>query len=55
MDRGVAGDLGAEAEAGRGLVVVDALADRWGVAVGPPPRKTVWVELSVVAVRLRSR
>ncbi|MER6123431.1 ATP-binding protein [Streptomyces sp. NPDC001795] len=36
-----------DAESGRGLVLVDALADRWGVAPGPHPRKTVWAELTV--------
>ncbi|SDM79211.1 hypothetical protein SAMN04487981_102583 [Streptomyces sp. cf386] len=30
---------------GRGLLLVDALADRWGAAPGPYPRKTVWAEL----------
>ncbi|MGW2568191.1 ATP-binding protein [Streptomyces sp. NPDC001537] len=34
-------------ESGRGLLLVDALADRWGVAPGPYPRKTVWAELRV--------
>lgn len=34
-----------EAESGRGLVLVEAFADRWGVAEGPAPRKTVWAEL----------
>ncbi|MGW7383483.1 ATP-binding protein [Streptomyces sp. NPDC054794] len=38
---------GPEAETGRGLVLVEALADRWGVAPGPRPRKTVWAELTV--------
>jgi anti-sigma regulatory factor (Ser/Thr protein kinase) len=36
-------------ESGRGLLLVDALADRWGVAEGRFPRKTLWAEL-----RLRS-
>ncbi|MDT0485090.1 ATP-binding protein [Streptomyces doebereineriae] len=36
-----------EAESGRGLVLVDALADRWGVAPGPRPRKTVWAEIDL--------
>ena len=36
-----------EAETGRGLVLVDALADRWGVAPGPRPRKTVWAEIDL--------
>lgn len=33
------------AESGRGLVIVDALADRWGVVEERFPRKTVWAEL----------
>ncbi|GAA3980978.1 hypothetical protein GCM10022232_11380 [Streptomyces plumbiresistens] len=33
------------AESGRGLLLVEALADRWGTAQGPHPRKTVWAEL----------
>ena len=32
------------AESGRGLALLDALADRWGVEQGPD-RKTVWCEL----------
>jgi anti-sigma regulatory factor (Ser/Thr protein kinase) len=36
-----------EAESGRGLVLVEALADRWGVHPGPRPRKTVWAELDL--------
>jgi anti-sigma regulatory factor (Ser/Thr protein kinase) len=39
----------AEAESGRGLLLVDALADRWGVAEGRFPRKTIWAELSLPA------
>ncbi|TQJ74852.1 ATP-binding protein [Streptomyces sp. SLBN-31] len=34
-----------EAESGRGLVLVDALADKWGVVPGLSPRKTVWAEI----------
>ncbi|MGW7526488.1 ATP-binding protein [Streptomyces sp. NPDC054783] len=34
-----------QAESGRGLLLVDALADRWDVAEGRFPRKTVWAEL----------
>lgn len=34
-------------ENGRGMALVAALADRWGVTAGPPPRKTVWAELTV--------
>jgi anti-sigma regulatory factor (Ser/Thr protein kinase) len=37
-----------ESESGRGLLIVEALADRWGVALGPVPRKTVWAELDLV-------
>lgn len=33
------------AESGRGLLLVDALADGWGVAKERFPRETVWVEL----------
>ncbi|MDQ0796731.1 ATP-binding protein [Streptomyces sp. B1I3] len=38
----------ADAETGRGLLIVGALADRWGVDVGPVPRKTVWAEIDLV-------
>ncbi|MFK0114911.1 ATP-binding protein [Streptomyces sp. NPDC090994] len=34
-----------DAETGRGLLLVDALADRWGVADDRFPCKTVWAEL----------
>lgn len=37
----------AEAESGRGLILVEALAERWGVTHGPPPGKTVWAEVSM--------
>ncbi|MFJ4686335.1 ATP-binding protein [Streptomyces sp. NPDC088789] len=30
---------------GRGLFLVDALADKWGVSAGPYPKKTVWAEV----------
>lgn len=36
-----------EAESGRGLLLVNALADRWGVTQGPYPRKTVWAECAL--------
>ncbi|MEU3208383.1 ATP-binding protein [Streptomyces cyaneofuscatus] len=36
------------AENGRGLLIVEALADHWGVASGPVPRKTVWAEIDLV-------
>ncbi|WP_258382764.1 ATP-binding protein [Streptomyces sp. NTH33] len=35
----------ADAESGRGLLLVDALADRWGVTEGRFPRKMIWAEL----------
>ncbi|MFD5741959.1 ATP-binding protein [Streptomyces massasporeus] len=35
-----------DATTGRGLLVVAALADRWGVTPGPHPRKTVWAEVT---------
>ncbi|MEU0657997.1 MULTISPECIES: ATP-binding protein [Streptomyces] len=34
-------------ESGYGLVLVEELADRWGVRHGPVPCKTVWAELNV--------
>lgn len=37
----------ADEESGRGLVLVEALADRWGVRAGPAPCKTVWAELDL--------
>lgn len=37
-----------DAETGRGLLIVDALADRWGVDHGPVPRKTVWAEIDLL-------
>ncbi|MEV6112352.1 ATP-binding protein [Streptomyces sp. NPDC052109] len=38
-----------DTESGRGLVLVEALADRWGVTVGRHPRKTVWAEVTFPA------
>jgi hypothetical protein len=38
-----------DAESGRGLLLVAALADRWGVTEGPAPCKTVWVEWDQLA------
>ncbi|MFG2879356.1 ATP-binding protein [Streptomyces sp. NPDC048337] len=34
---------------GRGLVLVEAVADRWGVDRGLPPCKSVWAEVDVAA------
>ncbi|MFF1359333.1 ATP-binding protein [Streptomyces sp. NPDC058297] len=36
-----------DAESGRGLVLINALADRWGTTLGPTPTKSVWAELDV--------
>ncbi|MFG2130789.1 ATP-binding protein [Streptomyces sp. NPDC048751] len=38
-----------EGESGRGLLLVDALAVRWGAAPRRPVGKTVWAEVSVNA------
>lgn len=38
---------GAPAEGGYGLLLVEELADRWGVTHGPVPSKTVWAELDL--------
>lgn len=38
-----------EAESGRGLLLVEALADKWGVTSGPVPRKTVWAEIGTAS------
>ncbi|MFI2203889.1 ATP-binding protein [Streptomyces sp. NPDC020192] len=37
------------AESGYGLLLVETLADRWGVQRGPVPCKTVWAELDLPA------
>ncbi|MEV8034776.1 ATP-binding protein [Streptomyces sp. NPDC086182] len=39
------GEAARDAESGRGLFLVEALADRWGVTPGLRPRKTVWAEV----------
>ncbi|WP_406453748.1 ATP-binding protein [Streptomyces sp. NBC_00876] len=38
-------------ECGRGLLLVEALATRWGVEQGPFPRKTVWAEITLTGPR----
>lgn len=35
-----------DAESGRGLLLVEALSESWGVTRGPVPRKTVWAEIT---------
>ncbi|GHD31159.1 ATP-binding protein [Streptomyces violarus] len=39
--------LPALSDTGRGLLLVDALTDRWGTTPGLPPRKSVWAELDL--------
>ncbi|SES46159.1 Anti-sigma regulatory factor (Ser/Thr protein kinase) [Streptomyces sp. yr375] len=36
-----------DSESGRGLLIVEALADRWGWAPEMRPRKTVWAEVAL--------
>ncbi|MDI2125097.1 ATP-binding protein [Yinghuangia seranimata] len=43
----------ATAESGRGLLIVDAIADAWGVEPHAGGGKTVWAELSSSAVAVR--
>ncbi|OLZ69152.1 hypothetical protein AVW11_10845 [Streptomyces amritsarensis] len=38
-------------DAGCGLVIVEALAERWGVREGPPPCKVVWAEFLATGSR----
>ncbi|MET8409439.1 ATP-binding protein [Streptomyces sp. NPDC005195] len=38
-------ERGPDDESGRGLLLVDALADRWGTEPRPPSGKTVWALL----------
>ncbi|MFF9124445.1 ATP-binding protein [Streptomyces sp. NPDC014889] len=42
----IADPVTADAESGRGLLLVAALADRWGVTEAPAHGKTVWAELA---------
>ncbi|WP_217245707.1 hypothetical protein [Streptomyces sp. AC602_WCS936] len=41
--------VAAHAESGYGLLLVEELADRWGVRCEPVPSKTVWAELDLGA------
>jgi anti-sigma regulatory factor (Ser/Thr protein kinase) len=41
--------VSAEATSGRGLLLVDALSDRWGVEPGPPAR--AWLEIALAPAR----
>jgi hypothetical protein len=40
-----------DAESGRGLILVEALADAWGCDTSGPLVKTVWAELSLRQAR----
>lgn len=44
-----AGEAAPDAETGRGLLLVEALADGWGVTEDRFPRKTVWAELRLTS------
>ncbi|WP_086757459.1 ATP-binding protein [Streptomyces griseiscabiei] len=44
----------ADAEGGRGLLIVEAVAARWGVEERTGPGKTVWAECAVDVVDTRS-
>ncbi|WP_405886438.1 ATP-binding protein [Streptomyces longwoodensis] len=46
---GSAGRPSADTDGGRGLLLVEAVADRWGVAGRTGPGKTVWAECAVHA------
>lgn len=41
------GTVDTHAESGYGLLLVEELADRWGVRCGPVPSKTVWAEVDL--------
>ncbi|MFD8648773.1 ATP-binding protein [Streptomyces mirabilis] len=43
-----------DAESGRGLILVTALADRWGAEPYPPAGKTVWAELDLCTPTART-
>ncbi|MEU0435465.1 ATP-binding protein [Streptomyces sp. NPDC006290] len=43
----VRGGAERRSESGYGLLLVEELADRWGVRQGPVPCKTVWAELDL--------
>ncbi|MEU8826866.1 ATP-binding protein [Streptomyces sp. NPDC048636] len=43
----VVADPGPDCESGRGLLLVSALATRWGVAERRGPGKTVWAEIDL--------
>ncbi|MFJ3792572.1 ATP-binding protein [Kitasatospora sp. NPDC090091] len=40
----------ANSQSGRGLMLIDALADRWGASPRDPGGKTVWAEIDLPAV-----
>ncbi|MGW0821955.1 ATP-binding protein [Streptomyces sp. NPDC002845] len=47
LEEPVRKDVGEDAEGGRGLVLVEALARRWGVAHPPAGGKVVWAQLVI--------
>lgn len=46
---------GPESESGRGMLLVTALADRWGTDPYPPSGKTVWCEIDLHTRRTAPR
>ncbi|MFF4233733.1 ATP-binding protein [Streptomyces sp. NPDC001820] len=42
----LARDAGGDEESGRGLALLDAVVDKWGVETRPGPGKTVWFEVA---------
>ncbi|GAA2454931.1 ATP-binding protein [Streptomyces glaucus] len=49
---GPAARADADADGGRGLLLVEAVVARWGVRARPGPGKTVWAECAVRPFRL---
>ncbi|OEJ23970.1 ATPase [Streptomyces agglomeratus] len=47
-------ERGPDHESGRGLLLVDTLADRWGTEPRPPSGKTVWAEIDQHGERLEA-
>ncbi|MER5356425.1 ATP-binding protein [Kitasatospora sp. NPDC002551] len=43
-----------DSQSGRGLTLVDALADRWGTLPRDPNAKTVWAELDLPAAEFKN-
>ncbi|MFF4523169.1 ATP-binding protein [Streptomyces bluensis] len=46
-------ETASDAESGRGLLLVTALADRWGTDPYPPDGKTVWADITLASETTR--